>query len=103
MNVDLRARGVRLDTRLRDVIDRKLRFGLARFDRAIGRVSVTIADVNGPKGGEDKLCRVRLVTAAGPPIVIEEVDSVTERAVGAAVDRAARNVARRLHRGTRHR
>jgi len=94
MRLDLRARGVDLDPQLRNVISRKLHFTLARFEQTVREVFVTFADQNGPKGGDDKVCRVRIVTALRAQIVIEEVDSIPERAVSAALDRAARTVAR---------
>lgn len=103
MSIDLRARGVELAPALREGVARRLRLGLARFGGAIRRIFITVADQNGPRGGLDKLCRLRLVTVAGPVIVIHEVDSVAERAVDAAADRAAQSMARQLARGRRGR
>jgi len=95
MQFDLRARHLELGPELRATIDRKLRSAFARFAQVIRRIEVTIADQNGPKGGDDKLCRLT-VTANAPPIVIEEVDGVAERAVHSAIARAARSMARQL-------
>lgn len=103
MYLHLRAHGVALDVEFRDMVDRKLRFTFARFEHVVRRIFVTITDQNGPKGGEDKICRIRLATAFGPALVIEELDSSAERAVGAAVERAARSVARELARARNER
>lgn len=102
-SIELRTRGVERSAALRDGIARKLTSALARFAGAIRQIFVTVADQNGPRGGLDKMCRLRLVTVAGPVIVIREVDSVAGRAVDAAADRAARSVARRMGRSRRGR
>lgn len=99
MKLDIRARGLELTPTLRDLADRRVRYGLSRFGPVIRAVHVTLADVNGPKGGIDKLCRLRLRISAGSPIVIEQVDERIERALDTAVDRAAQTVARQLDRG----
>ena len=99
MKLDVRARGLELTSTLRDLVDRRVRYGLSRFGPLIHAVHVTLADVNGPKGGIDKLCRLRLRTGAGAPIVIERADDRIERALDTAIDRAAQSVARQLDRG----
>ena len=99
MKLDIRARGLELTPTLRDLVDRRVRYGLSRFGPVIRAVHVTLADVNGPKGGIDKLCRLRLRTGAGSSIVVEQADQRIERALDTAVDRAGENVARQLDRG----
>lgn len=65
---------------------------LARLGDRIRRVSITLSDVNGPKGGRDKRCQVTL-SIAGQPNVIS--DAVTTD-VNAAVDRSLMRARRRL-------
>lgn len=57
---------------------------LAKHARALSGVTVRLADVNGPKHGADKLCRVEVLLGGSPPIVVEE----TDQDAGAAMDRA---------------
>ncbi len=38
--------------------ERLLRFSLSRFNGTVSRVTVTFSDMNGPKGGLDKRCRM---------------------------------------------
>lgn len=69
-------------------VDRRLHFALARFSVRIARVSVFLDDVNGPRGGVDKVCRivVRLRTGGDVVATVEDVDWV------AAADRATTRI-----------
>jgi hypothetical protein len=69
-------------------VDRRLHFALARFGARIARVTVFLDDVNGPRGGVDKVCRivVRLRSGADVVATVEDVDWV------AAVDRATTRI-----------
>jgi hypothetical protein len=48
---------------------------LGRFDEKIQRVQLVLVDVNGPKGGLDKECRLVIHPRRMPPIVIHDRDS----------------------------
>jgi len=99
MKLEIRARHLELTSTLLDLVDRRARYGLSRFGPMIRGVHVTLADVNGPKGGVDKVCRLRLtVQGFGAPIIIEQADDRIERALDTALDRAAHTIARQLDR-----
>ncbi len=70
----------------------------ARFESTIEEVYVTLADVNGPKGGESIRCVVRVQMHRRPDVIIHEQADIFERAVGLAVERASRQVARKINR-----
>lgn len=97
----IRTAGVDIDERLRARVRDKLGRSLGKFARRIERVSVRFRDVNGPRGGVDQLCRIKVVLGGLPSIVAEESASsargafdraagVAERAVRRAVDRLPR-------------
>lgn len=73
---------------------RLVRRRLARLSDGIQRVAVAVSDVNGPKGGRDKRCRV-LVQLAGQPAVVADA---VRGDVLAALDRALERVRRGLNR-----
>jgi putative sigma-54 modulation protein len=80
-------------------VERRIGFALARFSDQLGSVLVRLDDVNGPRGGVDKRCRVLL---RGPTLgerVVEEVDSAWATVIDRALSVAGRNVARALERG----
>jgi putative sigma-54 modulation protein len=92
---------MRLDVKLRDrglkpgqaqTIERRARFALGRFAHQIRRAEVILSDVNGPRGGPDKHCTVRVMLTASSPVVVEITDVDPIAAVSRAVERAARHV-----------
>jgi ribosome-associated translation inhibitor RaiA len=92
--VAIRARGLELTEELREHVTRRISFAVSRVSPLLQRVDVTLDDVNGPKGGVDKVCRVR---ARGPglrAVVIEERASDVTVAVDRACDRLGRALVR---------
>jgi ribosome-associated translation inhibitor RaiA len=73
--------------RARDRIDRKL----ARFSN-VGRVTVRVEDQNGPKGGVDMLCRIKVVVPSGATIVAEAQGTDVYFAFDAALKSAVRSL-----------
>jgi ribosome-associated translation inhibitor RaiA len=43
---------------LRDQLEKRLKFALGRFEPRIRQVCVDLEDINGPRGGVDKSCRI---------------------------------------------
>lgn len=70
----------------------------AAFSRFAGRVrslTVRLADVNGPKGGDDTRCVIEVrMNVPRRTAIIEHVDQSVSSAIGHAAERAARTVAR---------
>ena len=74
---------------------RRFEFALGRFGGRIRSLTVRVADLNGPRGGVDKQCRVAIqLDAPRRVIVIEDTDASAAAAIDRAADRAARAVAR---------
>ena len=94
----LKDKGVRRPADLPDRIERRLRFALVRFGSRIDKVFVFLHDLNGPKGGIDKLCRI-LVKTRGCGVVVASVpDSDWYTAVDRATTRIGQTVARHVER-----
>jgi hypothetical protein len=68
----IRAVGAPIRAADRAYLRRKLGMKLGKFARAIECVSVRITDVNGPRGGIDKVCRIKVVLSGLPSVVIEQ-------------------------------
>lgn len=79
-------------------IERRLRFALSRFADRVDRVTVRLADLNGPRGGVDKQCRIIVKVRAAGEVVIEDAASDVETAIDRGADRVQRAVARTLAR-----
>lgn len=98
MKLTIRTRHVELTPALRDQLVRRLDFALGRLATAIRAVEVTVVDINGPKGGPDKQCRIRVRGPALRTIVIEHVGTDVLSTVSFAAERAERALARALGR-----
>jgi putative sigma-54 modulation protein len=97
MKIDIRSRG-KLPDHLRAHVERRVRFALGRFGHRIQRVTVSVADVNGPRGGVDLRCRVIADLGSLGRLTAEWADNSLTAAVDRAADRIARSVARTIER-----
>ncbi len=84
---------------LRAHVERRIGFALARFSDELGSVLVRLDDLNGPRGGIDKRCRVLMRGPSFGERVVEEVDSAWAPVIDRALSLAGRAVARALERG----
>jgi hypothetical protein len=94
----IRVFGADLGAGDRDRIARKLGRKLGKFTASIERVSLRLSDVNGPRGGVDHKCVIKVVLSGLPSVVVERQDSAPERAVDAAIGAAAQAVRRSVQR-----
>ncbi len=94
----LRTWGGKLSKETRSEIRRTLRRRLGKYAGSIERVSVRVSDVNGPRGGMDRRCRVKVVLSNLPSVVAEGQSASVEVAAGEALSAAERAVRRALQR-----
>jgi len=96
MQIQIRSKNIDEINELREAIERQIRFALTRYERYVVRVVVTVADLNGPRGGIDKRCTVRVSGRPGWRVVVRDNDATVMGACNAALARTGRAVARRL-------
>jgi len=89
---------VSLDAASRDRIRARLGRSLAKFAMAIERVTLRLDDVNGPRGGVDTACKIKIVLSGLPTLVVEERAAEADAAVQSAARVAVRAVRRELER-----
>ena len=94
----VRVIGVELDDGAQAYIRRKLGMKLGKFATSIERISVRVDDVNGPRGGVDQVCRIKVVLIGLPPAVFEGRDASLEAAIDGALTGAERAVRRSVQR-----
>lgn len=82
----------------RAYIRRKLGRRLGKFAGSIERVSVRTQDVNGPRGGVDRVCRIKVILSGLPSVVFESRDASLNAAVDGALAGVERAVRRALQR-----
>ena len=90
----VRVIGVELDDDDRALIRRKLGMKLGKFATSIERISVRVTDMNGPRGGVDQVCSVKVVLSGLPSVVIERRHASLYNAIDVAL-RATEQAVRR--------
>jgi len=98
MHIHIQARGFDLTGGLREHVERRLQFALGWADAQLRRVSVRLSDENGPRGGEDKRCRIQIAFPGAASVVVDDTEADLYVAIDRAADRIGRSVARRLAR-----
>ncbi len=96
MNIQIRGIGIPPTEALAAHIERRLAFSLSRFSAQIERIVVRFSDLNGPRGGCDKVCRVGFTLRGLGPESVEARDADLYFAVDQAAVKAGRRVARML-------
>ena len=95
---NIRLAGVELGQEEQTSIRRKLGRKLGKFAPSIERVSVRIEDVNGPRGGVDQACRIKVVLSGLPSVVFQTRDTSLTAAIDGALTGVQRAVRRKLQR-----
>jgi hypothetical protein len=84
---------------LRGFAMRRTVFVMRRVTQLVPRARVQLSDVNGPRGGVDKQCRIELATDGAGHIVASSTARTWRGALNAALARAVRAVMRLWRRG----
>jgi putative sigma-54 modulation protein len=103
MQIDIEARSFTLTKALKSYIEKKLKSTLSSYGKhpLFKRAVIRLSNVNGPRGGEDKLCHIQLMLAGAPDIIIKNTEQDIYAAIDIASRRAGNAVVRRLERQRR--
>lgn len=96
MNIDISSKNIDMDASLKEYVKRRLGFALGARESQIQSVQVMLSDINGPKGGSDKRCRILVRVPALKDVVIEDCQTELKPAIDRASARASRTLTRRL-------
>lgn len=102
MRIEIHSGKFSLTDSLRKHIERRIQFALSWANHNLRKVTLRLEDINGPKGGADKSCRIQIPIAGGKPVVIEEIQSDLYVAIDRAIERAGRVLSRKLERKREH-
>jgi putative sigma-54 modulation protein len=100
MRIEIQTSCLTLQPEHRAHILRRTRSALARISPFVHRVAVHLSDLNGPRGGVDKRCRVMVHIDNHPTAVVEDYDSDLSDLIDRSLKRAGRAGYRRLTLGT---
>ena len=98
MQIYIQSHNFPLTRALKGHVERRLGFALSTKNEHIQKVMVRLSDINGPRGGEDKCCRIMIVLPHLQDVVIEDTKANLYCAIDQAADRAGRTVGRRVTR-----
>lgn len=79
-------------------LERRLGYALGRFGERTRAVWAQLSDLNGPRGGIDKRCRLQVRLRRTGLVTVDEHDSDIRAAVDRAADRLGRTVTRAIER-----
>ncbi len=96
-----RARNARIAPALPEYILRRVILATDRFAARLREVRVYLADLNGPRGGLDKLCQVTAVFRNGEAVAVRRNAGTYTGGVDLAVDLLRYRIAERLKRRRR--
>ena len=103
MQLEMRGVNYDLDDVLKGHIERRLRFALGRFAARIRRLTVRLTDVNGPRRGIDKRCRIAVALVPLGVVMVEGSGDDPFALIADAAKRVGRAVRRELERRRRGR
>lgn len=98
MRLEIRRRGVNVTEGLRSYLQERLGVALGRFARHINRVRVYLRDVNGPRGGLGKKCRMVVELPPRGRVVVAGADLGISGAIARTAGRAGFAVKRYVKR-----
>ena len=82
----------------RAYIKRRVEARVRKFAASVDEVDVRLADVNGPKGGVDKVCKARVLMPGLPNVMVERRHQSARAAVDGTMDATERAVRKILGR-----
>ncbi len=98
MQLVITSRRFELEPDDRTYAERRLAFALGRFADRVIRATLTFQDVNGPRGGVDKLARLILQVRRAESIAVTSEAATIREAADLVAERAKRAVARHCRR-----
>jgi putative sigma-54 modulation protein len=98
MKLTIRSRHMEITTSTYEEIWRRIYMAFGRVSSLVDEVELTLTDLNGPKGGVDKRCRLNIRGRGIAKVSVEHVGVNTVATVAMAAERAEQAILRRLAR-----
>lgn len=97
--IEVRSKTDGMETLIRQFAERRISFALDHLSN-LRRIAISIEDVNGPKGGADKHCRI-VAELGFTSVVLDETQPDWQSAVARAIHRLDRKATEELQRVNR--
>lgn len=99
MELTIRTRNFELTDAIREHVTRRLELALDAFGQHVEDVHVYLADLNGPKGGVDKLAQISVKVRRDGEIAVRETGTTLYAAINRAIRRTKYRVAETIRAG----
>jgi ribosome-associated translation inhibitor RaiA len=96
MQIDIHAQKFSLTSALKDYAEKQLTLALEICECHIQRVAMHLSDINGPRGGKDKCCLVKIKLFGLPDVVVKDVETNLYASINRAVERATQTTLRKI-------
>jgi hypothetical protein len=97
VNIVIRTQQINRNEELRQYVERCIEFAMDRHQDRVDQISVNLSDLNGPRGGIDKLCLMTADIRGAQPVRIQEKGEDLEGVLYRAARRLAYRVGKRVH------
>lgn len=98
MRIIIQANGFVLTEALRSYTEQRLVVALGWAVQHMRKIAISLSDINGPRGGIDKRCKIQVKLGKGKSVIIEDTEADLYVAIDRAVARADRAVVRCVER-----
>lgn len=98
MRMTIQTNGFTMTTALRSYTEQRLATALGWARQHMRKLVVWLSDINGPRGGVDKRCKIQVQLDGGRDIIIEDTEADLYAAIDRAAERADRAVVKRVER-----
>lgn len=96
MQIDIQTNEIELGQNFKRALKTKIKRLLQHNSRHIHQVNISLRDVNGPKGGDDKLCKVNIFAGRGKHILVSVREASALKAATLAIRKANNSLQRQL-------
>ncbi len=96
MLINIQSRHFSLSGALSQYVKAKIQIMLSRYESKVVSINVSLFDINGPKGGEDKCCKIIIKINGANSIVVQETAEDLYDAINTCSRRARRVVKRQF-------
>ena len=79
-------------------IEEKIKFALSRYGQRIRVIEISLKDINGPRGGVDKQCVIKMKINQFKTLVVDDISADGYEAITACTQKAKRRIERHFGR-----
>jgi putative sigma-54 modulation protein len=98
MRLAIQSSGFGMTNALRSHTEQRLANSLGWARQRMRKLAVRLSDVNGPRGGIDKRCKIQIQLDNGREVIIEEREADLYAAIAHAAERAGCTIGRQVER-----